>query len=88
MVYKIVAIEVRSLSLQEHSQMKELMINMMLNPVLFSYQGIFLNFVLDYGNIIYDMGIASILKPLESIFHSPLCFIRSDRRDTHHCNLH
>ena len=44
--------------------------------------------VVDYGNIIYMHAAESVLKPLDSVYYSALCFItRADFR-THRCILY
>ena len=44
--------------------------------------------VLDYGDIIYRHKGASILKPLDSVYHSALRFITGANFNTHHCDLY
>lgn len=44
--------------------------------------------VLDYGDIIYMHAAASVLKPLDSIYHSALRFIIGENVCTRHCLLY
>ena len=44
--------------------------------------------VIDYGDVIYRHAAASVLKPLDSVYHSALRFITGDGYRTHHCVLY
>jgi hypothetical protein len=44
--------------------------------------------VIEYGEIICMNAAATVLKPLDTVCHSALCFITSDRFGKHHCNLY
>ncbi len=44
--------------------------------------------VLDYGDIIYMHASPSVLKPLDTIYHSAIRFITGDGFMTHHCHLY
>ena len=44
--------------------------------------------VLDYGDIIYKIATPSILKPLDTVYHSALRWVTGDSYGTHHCTLY
>lgn len=44
--------------------------------------------VIDYGDTIYMHASASVLKPLDAVYHSAIRFITGDRFSTHHCTLY
>ena len=44
--------------------------------------------VLDYGDIIYRSATPSILKHLDTVYHSALRRVTVDSFGTHHCNLY
>ena len=43
---------------------------------------------LDYGDIIYKIAPLSILKPLDTVYHSALRWVTGDSCGTHHCTLY
>lgn len=44
--------------------------------------------ITDYGGILYSHATASVLKPLDAIYHSALRFITDSGYRTHHCALY
>ena len=50
-------------------------------------EAVFLS-VLDYGDVIYGKAAPSVLKPLDTVYHSALRFISGEHYRTHHCILY
>ena len=50
-------------------------------------EAVFLS-VLDYGDVIYRNAAPSVLKPLDTVYHSALRFISGEHYRTHHCILY
>ena len=50
-------------------------------------EAVFLS-MLDYGDVIYGKAAPSVLKPLDTVYHSALRFISGDHYRTHHCTLY
>ena len=44
--------------------------------------------MLDYGDVIYRNAASSILKPLDTVYHSALRFISGEQYRTRHCILY
>lgn len=49
-------------------------------------ESVFLS-VLDYADVIYRHAASSVLKPLDSVYHSAFRFITGDVYGTHHCTM-
>ena len=50
-------------------------------------EAVFLS-VLDYGDVVYRNASASVLRPLDIVYHSALRFVTGANYNTHHCALY